>query len=137
MAALAAASPLALAARGAPLSSRRARPSAAAQRCATARVDAARRARGVAVRAMSVSEPPAASAAAEAASATDQFDWHKAWYPVSPVDFLDPAVPNPLKLLGRSMVAWRGADGAWAVASDSCPHRMALCRSGTWTNPAV
>ena len=74
---------------------------------------------------MSVSEPPAASPAAESASSTDQFDWHKAWYPVSPVDFLDPAVPNKLKLLGRSMVAWRGADGAWAVASDSCPHRMA------------
>ena len=86
-------------------------------------MNAARRARGVAVRAMSVSEPRL-SAAAEAASATDQFDWHKAWYPVSLVDFLDPAVPNPLKL-GRSMVAWRGADGAWAVASDSCPHRMA------------
>ena len=129
MATLVAASPLALAARGAPLPSRRARPNAALRTanrpCASARVNAARRARGVSVRAMSVSEPPAASAAAEAASAMDQFDWHKAWYPVSPVDFLDPAVPNKLKLLGRSMVAWRGADGAWAVASDSCPHRMA------------
>ena len=125
MAALVAASPLALAAGGAPI--RRARPNAALRTaknrsCATARVNAAR---GVSIRAMSVSEPPTASAAAEAASATDQFDWHKAWYPVSPVDFLDPAVPNKLKLLGRSMVAWRGADGAWAVASDSCPHRMA------------
>ena len=129
MATLVAASPLALAARGAPLPSRRARPNAALRTanrpCASARVNAARRARGVSVRAMSVSEPPAASAAAEAASAMDQFDWHKAWYPVSPVDFLDPAVPNKLKLLGRSMVAWHGADGAWAVASDSCPHRMA------------
>lgn len=129
MAALAAASPLALAARGAPLSSRRARPNAALraanQRCVVARANAPRRARRVSVRAMSVSEPPAASPAAESASSTDQFDWHKAWYPVSPVDFLDPAVPNKLKLLGRSMVAWRGADGAWAVASDSCPHRMA------------
>ena len=129
MAALAAASPLALAARGAPLSSRRARPNAALraanQRCIVARANVPRRARRVSVRAMSVSAPPAASPAAEPASSTDQFDWHKAWYPVSPVDFLDPAVPNKLKLLGRSMVAWRGADGAWAVASDSCPHRMA------------
>ena len=105
MAALAAASPLALAARGAPLSSRRARPNAALraanQLCVVARANAPRRARRVSVRAMSVSEPPAASPAAESASSTDQFDWHKAWYPVSPVDFLDPAVPNKLKLLGR------------------------------------
>jgi len=74
---------------------------------------------------MSVSEPAAADVATKASPKGDQFDWHRAWYPMSPIDFLDPAVPNKLKLLGRSMVAWRAADGEWAVADDSCPHRMA------------
>ena len=75
--------------------------------------------------AMSVSDPAAVDSATKAKNGGEQFDWHKAWYPMSPVDFLDPKVPNKMKLLGRSMVAWRAGDGEWAVADDSCPHRMA------------
>lgn len=90
-----------------------------------ARVVRAGRARAV-VRAQSVSEPPAAEKASAAEKAPGgSFDWHKAWYPMSPVDFLDPDVPNPMKLLGRSIVAWKAEDGRWAVVDDSCPHRMA------------
>ena len=80
-----------------------------------ARVVRAGRARAV-VRAQSVSEPPAAEKASAAEKAPGgSFDWHKAWYPMSPVDFLDPDVPNPMKLLGRSIVAWKAEDGRWGA----------------------
>ena len=82
------------------------------------------RARALSLRA-SVSEPAAADTAAVVTPGGDQFDWHKAWYPMSPIDFLDPLVPNKLNLLGRAMVAWRAGDGSWSVVDDSCPHRMA------------
>jgi len=79
------------------------------------------------VRARSVSEPPAAPAESDLAASApaDGFDWHKAWYPMSPVDFLDPDAPNAMKLLGAPLVAWRAENGAWSVVADSCPHRMA------------
>ena len=30
-----------------------------------------------------------------------------------------------MKVLGKSIVAWRAEGGAWSVVEDSCPHRMA------------
>ena len=80
------------------------------------------------VRARSISEPPSKTTQdtpADAPSNGEQFDWAKAWYPMSPIDFLDEAAPNPMKVLGKSIVAWKGEGGAWAVVEDSCPHRMA------------
>lgn len=76
---------------------------------------------------MSISEPPAAPAepAASPSEGDDQFDWARAWYPMTPLQFLDPDVPNPMKVLGKSVVAWRAEGGAWKVVEDSCPHRMA------------
>lgn len=74
----------------------------------------------------SISAPPDAQRDTVAApSSGDQFDWFKAWYPMSPLPFLDPDVPNPMKVLGKSIVAWKAEDGAWKVVEDSCPHRMA------------
>jgi nitrite reductase/ring-hydroxylating ferredoxin subunit len=122
MAALPIASPLAHAVRGTPLSSRRTPNGLRKAWCAPKSVRA--RARAVSLRA-SVSEPAAADTAAVVTPGGDQFDWHKAWYPMSPIDFLDPLVPNKLNLLGRAMVAWRAGDGSWSVVDDSCPHRMA------------
>jgi len=87
-----------------------------------------RSARGGAVRAQSISEPPSKTterAPADAPAAGDRFDWARAWYPMSPIDFLDETAPNPMKVLGKSIVAWKGEGGAWAVVEDSCPHRMA------------
>ena len=122
MAALPIASPLAHAVRGTPLSSRRTPNGLRKAWCAPKSVRA--RARALSLRA-SVSEPAAADTAAVVTPGGDQFDWHKAWYPMSPIDFLDPLVPNKLNLLGRAMVAWRAGDGSWSVVDDSCPHRMA------------
>lgn len=34
------------------------------------------------------------------------FDWNRAWYPISPLDYLDADAPNPVKLLGKRMVVW-------------------------------
>ena len=45
--------------------------------------------------------------------------------PDVPDRFLDETAPNPMKVLGKSIVAWKGEGGAWAVVEDSCPHRMA------------
>lgn len=74
----------------------------------------------------SISAPPDAQRDTVAApSSGDQFDWFKAWYPMSPLQFLDPDVPNPMKVLGKSIVAWKAEGGAWKVVEDSCPHRMA------------
>ena len=87
-----------------------------------------RSARGGAVRAQSISEPPSKTTErtpADAPAAGDRFDWARAWYPMSPIDFLDDTAPNPMKVLGKSIVAWKGEGGAWAVVEDSCPHRMA------------
>ena len=87
-----------------------------------------RSARGGAVRAQSISEPPSKTTErtpADAPAAGDRFDWARAWYPMSPIDFLDETAPNPMKVLGKSIVAWKGEGGAWAVVEDSCPHRMA------------
>ena len=33
---------------------------------------------------------------------------------MSPIDFLDETAPNPMKVLGKSIVAWKGEGGAWA-----------------------
>ena len=30
------------------------------------------------------------------------FDWNRAWYPISPLDYLDADAPNPVKLLGKT-----------------------------------
>jgi phenylpropionate dioxygenase-like ring-hydroxylating dioxygenase large terminal subunit len=79
--------------------------------------------------ASSTSAPPAVQeGTAEAPSkvpVADQFEWAKAWYPMSPMQFLEPDEPNPMKVLGRSVVAWKAEGGVWKVVEDSCPHRMA------------
>ena len=62
------------------------------------------------VRATATAPPDTAPAASPG---TGQFDWAKAWYPMSPLDFLDPAVPNPMKVLGKSIVVWKAEGGAW------------------------
>ncbi|EFJ50048.1 hypothetical protein VOLCADRAFT_89016 [Volvox carteri f. nagariensis] len=52
------------------------------------------------------------------------------WWPLIPVDYLKPDRPNPVTLLGITMVVWRDAGGRWRVFRDRCPHRLAPLSEG-------
>ena len=45
------------------------------------------------------------------------FDWWRNWYPVQLLCDLDPAVPNPITLLGKRFVVWQDGDKVWRCAS--------------------
>lgn len=51
------------------------------------------------------------------------------WYVVAESDDVDTA-PVAVTLLGRSLVLWRGPDGALVAAPDRCPHREAPLSAG-------
>ncbi|KAK9825088.1 hypothetical protein WJX74_007293 [Apatococcus lobatus] len=57
------------------------------------------------------------------------FNWTKQWYPMAAVQDLDPAVPHPIKLLGKELVLWRDAQG-WRALEDNCPHRNVALSEG-------
>jgi len=86
-----------------------------------------------------------------AESASEQFNWFKAWYPVVPVEILDPEKPHRFELLGQDVVVWndgpvkghekfgskkkrpRGAqrvEGTWRAFVDQCPHRKVPLSEG-------
>ncbi|KAK9901697.1 hypothetical protein WJX75_008839 [Coccomyxa subellipsoidea] len=59
------------------------------------------------------------------------FDWFKAWYPLAIAQELDPGIPHPVQLLGKSLVLWRpGGEKTWRVFEDRCPHRLAPLSEG-------
>jgi phenylpropionate dioxygenase-like ring-hydroxylating dioxygenase large terminal subunit len=73
--------------------------------------------------------PPSADAPTTAsppspAPSSSRPAYTKAWWPIAALDNLNPAVPNPLELMGEKLVAWKPSpDAAWVVQSDRCPHR--------------
>eukprot|EP00903_Cladosiphon_okamuranus_P017658 g16261.t1 len=83
--------------------------------------------------ALKIQAPPKAAAVSPTqglASAEDNFNWEKAWYPVlSEVD-TDPERAHAVKLLGKDLVVWRNSDGRWAAFDDRCPHRAAPLTAG-------
>lgn len=61
----------------------------------------------------------------------DPFDFLHQWYPVSPIEDLDPGRPTPIELLGRRYVIWKPADQpAFRIFLDLCPHRLAPLSEG-------
>ncbi len=36
----------------------------------------------------------------------DEFDWYSNWYPIVPIEFLDPSKPHKFTLLGMDLVVW-------------------------------
>ncbi|GIL72759.1 hypothetical protein Vretifemale_3003 [Volvox reticuliferus] len=57
--------------------------------------------------------------------------WERNWVPVAPLASLDSSRPNPVMLLGQSLVVWRHADlGRWVIQHDMCPHRLAPLSEG-------
>jgi hypothetical protein len=47
-----------------------------------------------------------ASSADDVSRSSRPFEWHKQWYPVSPVQDLAADMPNKLTLLGMDFVVW-------------------------------
>ncbi|KAL7565285.1 hypothetical protein ACA910_014576 [Epithemia clementina (nom. ined.)] len=87
---------------------------------------------------------------AEPETTREQFNWFKAWYPLVPVEILDPDVPHRYNLLGMDLVVWKDATieggkfgskkkrsknakrvgGQWRVFVDECPHRKVPLSEG-------
>ncbi|RCV40364.1 hypothetical protein SETIT_9G046900v2 [Setaria italica] len=113
----------------APLNSRR-------QQGSSACLVPQRRRRGVRLSAPAVaSETPRTVEAPSPSPASgkddDAFDWLDQWYPIAPVDDLDPGAPHGKTVLGLRVVAWHDrAAGEWRVFEDACPHRLAPLSEG-------
>lgn len=60
----------------------------------------------------------------------DKFEWYRNWYPMTPVDYLDPGKPHPITLLGKNLVLWKDESGQWSCLEDICSHRLARLSEG-------
>jgi len=83
----------------------------------------------------------------------ERFNWFKVWYPIVPVEILDPEVPHQFHLLGMDIVVWNDApveggvfgprkdrpksakcvvdrDYQWRAFVDQYPHRKVSLSEG-------
>lgn len=59
------------------------------------------------------------------------FNFFQHWYPVSPLEDLDPDRPTSIVLLGQKMVVWKPRfSKQYCVFLDQCPHRLAPLSEG-------
>lgn len=59
------------------------------------------------------------------------FNFFQHWYPISPLEDLDPNCPTPIVLLGRKVVVWKPRfSNQYCVFLDQCPHRLAPLSEG-------
>lgn len=66
-----------------------------------------------------------------AAHQDTQFNFWQHWYPIAPLEDLDPQRPIPITLLGQHFVIWQPQDsGQYLVFQDLCPHRLAPLSEG-------
>ncbi|HIK08845.1 MAG TPA: Rieske 2Fe-2S domain-containing protein [Oscillatoriaceae cyanobacterium M33_DOE_052] len=60
-----------------------------------------------------------------------EFNFFQQWYPVSPVEDLDPSKPTPITILGMRLVVWKpGNSDKFSIFLDECPHRLAPLSEG-------
>ncbi len=60
-----------------------------------------------------------------------EFNFFQHWYPLSPVEDLDPKRPTPITLLGLRLVIWKPhSSQTYRVFLDQCPHRLAPLSEG-------
>ena len=60
-----------------------------------------------------------------------KFNFFQHWYPLSPIEDLDPKRPTPVTLLGMRLVIWKPASSdTYQVFLDQCPHRLAPLSEG-------
>ncbi|OUL32055.1 Rieske 2Fe-2S domain-containing protein [Nostoc sp. 106C] len=60
-----------------------------------------------------------------------EFNFFQHWYPLSPIEDLDPKQPTPVTLLGLRLVIWKPKTSeTYRVFLDRCPHRLAPLSEG-------
>lgn len=64
-------------------------------------------------------------------SVDTDFNFWQHWYPIAPIEDLDPQRPIPITLLGQHLVVWRPLHSdQYLVFQDQCPHRLAPLSEG-------
>ena len=62
---------------------------------------------------------------------TPTFNFFHHWYPIVPLEDLDPDHPIAVVLLGQRMVIWKPRfEAQYRVFLDQCPHRLAPLSEG-------
>jgi len=62
---------------------------------------------------------------------SSEFNFWQNWYPVSPLEDLDPERPTPVTVLGKQLVIWQSPlNQKYHVFLDLCPHRLAALSEG-------
>lgn len=60
-----------------------------------------------------------------------EFNFFQHWYPLSPVEDLDPKRPTAVTVLGLQLVIWKpNSSETYRVFLDQCPHRLAPLSEG-------
>ncbi|MCJ8280680.1 MAG: Rieske 2Fe-2S domain-containing protein [Rivularia sp. ALOHA_DT_140] len=59
-----------------------------------------------------------------------EFNFFQQWYPVSPVEDIDPQKPTSITVLGIRLVIWKPKSSDYQVFLDKCPHRLAPLSEG-------
>lgn len=60
-----------------------------------------------------------------------EFNFFQQWYPLTPIEDLDPARPTPVTVLGQRLVIWKPPTiEQYCVFLDHCPHRLAPLSEG-------
>lgn len=63
--------------------------------------------------------------------ADSTFNFFQHWYPISPIEDLDPDLPTSVVLLGQRLVVWKPRfSEQYRVFLDRCPHRLAPLSEG-------
>ncbi|GAB4541150.1 MAG: Rieske 2Fe-2S domain-containing protein [Pleurocapsa sp.] len=61
----------------------------------------------------------------------DKFNFFQQWYPISPIEDLDPNKPTAVTLLGLSLVIWKPRNATnYRIFLNQCPHRLAPLSEG-------
>jgi len=62
---------------------------------------------------------------------SSEFNFFQHWYPLSPLEDLDPTQPTAVTLLGMRLVIWKPKSSEnYRVFLDQCPHRLAPLSEG-------
>jgi phenylpropionate dioxygenase-like ring-hydroxylating dioxygenase large terminal subunit len=60
-----------------------------------------------------------------------EFNFFQHWYPLIPIEDLEPQKPKPITLLGKRLVIWKPSNSeTYRVFLDQCPHRLAPLSEG-------